>query len=241
MAQPNLTPANIGIRARERVDMVNSSFISATEESNYIESAWKELYLDLVAKHEDIFLNRKTLTTIANNEALDLNELQPFSFTKLRGVQYFDNSKPGNFLGKIDVREEMLVSSGRTGRPTFYSVHSPTLGEPRLILYPTPDRVYSLRAHYIPIRSLQDWIGSTGRLSFLGGLSEILEVSVAIKMRDKEEGDCSVLMAEKARLYELLSKAMTPFDEGEPSAVVQRTPRFSIYDDPFDLEEHLGD
>lgn len=243
MAQPDITIPDIGLRARERVDMVNSSFISATEEESLVETAWKEFVLRLAERHDDVLLDRRVENTVANDEFLALHQFAPRNILKFRAVQYYDNNQAGEFLRRLDVREEMQVSSGRTGKPTHYMVHLfGDGGGPQLRLFPSPDRVYRLRVFYVPFGSLRDMLASGGNLFTLACWDEYLVVSVAIKMKDKEEGDCSVLLAEKDQLFELMMKSIAPFDEGEPAAVVQqRTGLPNVYDlDPFLLEDRLG-
>lgn len=248
MARPNITPAEIGQRARERVDMVNSSFISPTEEEGFIESAWKEFLMEIFATHEDVFLKKKDLTTTAGVETVNLDFVSTDQdFFKFRRAALVENGVLQPPLRRIDVNEETRLSDGRRGRPVAYSVHASPgtqpadTNEPLLFLYPTPDRAYTVRVTYVPFRSLRDWSGALGaqHFYFLAGWDEVMVVSVAIKMRDKEEGDCSVLLLEREKLMATMLKSLVPFDEGEPAAVVQRSPQLSIYDDPFAIEDRL--
>lgn len=246
MARPNITFQSIGLRARERVDMVNSSFISPSEEMTLIESAWKEFLLIVYGRFEDIFLKKKDLTTVAGVEYVSLDDVSTDQdYFKLRRVCLVENGVLSSPLRRIDPSEETRVSDGRRGKPFAYSIHSspasPTPGnEPLLYLYPTPDRAYTVLVSYVPFRSLRDWLVGGQHFYFLAGWDEIMVVSVAIKMKDKEEGDCSVLLVEKQSLIEGMLKTLTPYDESEPAAVVQRTPQLSIYDDPFSIEDRFS-
>lgn len=240
MARPNITFPDIGLRARERVDMVNSSFISATEEESLIETAWKEFFMTILARHEDIFLRRTQVSTSAGSSQVLMSSLPTADFIKVRGIQHIESNRPDVFLRKIDVREEPLVTDGRNGKPTSYSIHAYPGSEPYISLYPTPDRVYPLQVTYIPFTSLRDALAGGGTMYFIAGWDQYIVTSVAIMMRDKEEGDCSVLLLEKQQQLELILKSLTPFDEGEPAAVVQSRAGLSIYDDPFAIEDRLG-
>lgn len=242
MPQPNIDFASIGLRARERVDMVGSSFISPTEEETYIETAWKEFVLRCLERHDDVFLARRFVTTTIGSELVELQAFNPKDVMKVRAVQHYANSTPQDFLRRLDVREEMLVSSGQRGKPTHYFAQTVQQFGPQLRVFPTPDQVYTLRVAYFPFQSLRDYLaGGSGNFYSLAGWDEYLVLSVGIKMRDKEESDCSVLMAEKDQMFDLMMKTLAPFDEGEPAAVVQqRSPFQSIYDDPFAIEDRYG-
>lgn len=242
MAQPNIEIADLGLRARERADMVNSPFIGATEEESLAETSWKEFVLRLAERHDDILLARKFVSSVAGEETVDLHEFEPQNILKFRAVQHFENNRGGAFLRRLDLREEMLVSSGQGARPTHYMFSIQGEFGPTLRLYPTPDRVYTFRVAYFPFTSLRDTLVSGGNYFMLAGWDEYIAVSMAIKMKDKEESDCSVLMAEKDQLFTLMVKAITPLDEGEPAAVVQQRPGvLSVYDtDPFLIEDRFG-
>lgn len=234
MAQPDITVPDLHMRARRRADMVGSTFCSDTEVDGYVEQAFRELYMRLVAKYEDFFLVKATapLTTIAGSSSYSMQG----DLLKFRGVRHQNDW----FLSRIDPREIPGIStSGRRAKPEAYWLHGNLSGTGVLLeLEPIPDAVYTLDYYYVPFKSLSDIVA--GSLKFVAGWDEYCVLSAAIKMKDKEETDCTILLTERAGLLEIMEKSMTPLDAAEPFAVVQFSGRGrarSIYDDPFTLED----
>lgn len=236
MAQPDITTADLDARARQRVDMVGSTFVTDAEVALYREAAWREFYMRLVSKFEDFFLRTgQTISAVAGTTAYNL----PTDFLKLRGVRHHDRE----FLRRLDLKElpNMPDSSVQRGRPTHYFTHGAfTSAQAQLVVTPAPDTSYTLDLYYTPIVSLGDV--TSGALRIVAGWDEYIVLTMAMKMKDKEESDCSVLIAERTMLTDVIEKSMTPFDSSEPFAVIQQAsmPRPSIYGDPMLWEDYLG-
>lgn len=232
MPQPDITIPDLALRARRRADMVGSSFVTDSEVDGYAEQAWREFYMRLVSKFEDYFVEKDSIGISAGIGFLVLGA----DFLKVRGVRHPDEY----FLGRVDVKEiPNIATRGRTGKPTHYWVHgSFRTNSPRIEVFPTNDVSRTVDVYYVPLWSLADV--TAGSVRFVAGWDEYIVLSMAIKMKDKEESDCSVIMAERAQLLEVIEKSMTPLDAAEPGAVVQSLPRQSLYDDPFALEDYYG-
>lgn len=235
MPTPDITLDDMRLRARERVDMVGSKFVTDDECDRYAREAWLELQMKLVSRFEDFFLTRVNVSLTAG-AALEL----PADFFKFRGLRFRDGA--GEFLRRLDVREiPYATSPNNTSRPSHYFVRGDFSSAAALVeLYPSPNSAYSMELFYVPIKSLDDAVA--GSLRMIAGFSEYIVLTMAIKMRDKEESDAGVLLAERTLLYDTFEKAMTPLDTGEPAAVVQmsgvRRPGF--HDDPFGYEDLIG-
>jgi hypothetical protein len=209
--------------------MVGSTFVTDSEVDGYAEQAWREFYMRLVSKYEDFFVEKDSIGVSAGSNILLVGE----SFLKLRGVRHPDEW----FLGRIDVKEMPSVAMrGRTGKPTHYWLHGTFRGNvPRIELFPTSDIARTLDVYFVPLWSLADV--TAGSVRFVAGWDEYLVLTMAMKMKDKEESDCSVIMAERNALLEVIEKSLTPLDAAEPFAVVQTAPRFSEHEDPFYTED----
>jgi len=234
MPAPDITIDDMRLRARERTDMVGSTFVSDDELDRYAEEAHLELQMRLVAKYEDFFLQVLPLT-LTVGEALEL----PSDFMKLRGIRHASGDY--DFLRRLDLKELLSVSSTRNSRPTHYFVRgNMDTAFTVLEIYPRPDSAYAMELYYTPIRSLRD--SFAGSLRLVSGWSEYIVITMCVKMKDKEESDTSVLLAERSLLLDGIEKSMTPLDSGEPFAVVQqsRGPVPSFYTDPMLLEDYLG-
>ncbi len=210
--------------------MVDSPFITDEELDRYAEEGWLELQLILVSKFEDFFLGKSTVT-LTVGEAYQL----PTDFLKFRGIRHTSTTGSNRYLRRIDLKEIPYVTNGsQAGRPTHYFIRGNFDAARAVVeLYPSPDSAYSVELFYTPLRSLRD--AFAGSLRLIAGVSEYIILTMAIKMRDKEESDCEVLITERAMYLQSIEKALTPLDEGEPFAVVQQAgyPGGGIYDDPF--------
>src|SRR5690606_34316871 len=128
-------------------------------------------------------------------------------------------------------------------KPTRYWLHGRPDSTPmQMYFWPPPDAAYIAQVFYVPNLDLAavSSIGFPG-LSFLAGWDEYIVISAAMKMKDKEESDCTVLMAEKNQLWDSIKKSLTPLDESMPKYVVMqselgRRGRYDFHADPFDAE-----
>jgi len=232
MPQPRIEISAIIARASARADMVGSDLWSSAELIDLAEASFQKFYLQAVSKYEDYFLFTTGTAVVrgATQFTLDVTTL------KFRGVRHTNGSK--EFLRKIDLHEVPLATSSGEGRPKCYSVRlSPTALAPYVDIYPTADATYAFDVHTIPIYSLRDinsGAGAQTSLRYLAGWDQYIVLDMAIAMKDREESDCSVLMAERADWSQLMEKSMASFDLGEPPAVVQRAGRIQDpYADPF--------
>lgn len=231
MPQPDITLLDIMTGARRRADMVRSTFVSDAEVEEYARKAWNEFWMIVTSKFEDFFLVKTSITATPGNPYR-----LPADFLKLRGVRH----EGQEFLRRIDVKELFAFGvNPASGRPTHYYVRGDVEeAAPKIEFMLVPDRVYAMELFYTPVRALEDVF--PGSMRILAMWAEYIELSVAIKLKDKEESDCSVLMAEREMLLDLITKSMTPLDAGEPFAVVQTQNRLSAYSDPFLIEDMLG-
>ena len=211
--------------------MVGSTFVTDAEVQDYAEKAWNEFWMMITSKFEDFFL-AKTSISLTAGSAYSL----PSDFLKLRGIRH----SGAEFLRRIDVKELFAFGMNpASGRPTHYYVRGDVgSAAPVLEFMLVPDSNYSMELFYTPVRSLEDVFA--GSMRIVAVWAEYIALSVAIKLKDKEESDCSVLMAEREMLLDLITKSMTPLDAGEPFAVVQTQNRLSAYSDPFLIEDMLG-
>ncbi len=231
MAQPDIVRNDIILAARRRADMEDSTFVSDAEVGSYADDAWLEFWMLITSKFEDFFLKKTTITlTIGSSYSL------PNDFLKLRGVRHAGKE----FLRRLDIKElPALAGTVTNARPSHYYVHG-DLDETNALLelVPPPNSAYSMELYYTPIKALLDV--ELGSLRLVALWVEYIKLSVAIKLKDKEESDCSVLIAEREMLLDLITKSMTPLDNAEPFAVIQTQQRASVYGDPYPWEEYLG-
>ena len=79
------TLSDLKTRARQRADMVNSTFIADAELLNYINASYAELYDIMVQTYEDYYTTSTTFTLTSSDSGV---YSLPADFYKLRGVEY---------------------------------------------------------------------------------------------------------------------------------------------------------
>lgn len=238
-------------RVRQRADMVNSEFVSDAELDDFNEASFQELYGIAVGDWEDVFV-RSFETSIGPGApvgAVVPSELDlPGDFKKLRGVRI----KNDRFLCPVSIREiERLDSQGgaiRRLKPRYYWLYgNATAGLSRgfsVGLMPPPDTTYTIVVYYIPSLTLAELAADTSSSNTLAMLSdwdEYIVITSAMKCKDKEESDVSVLLTERGILLENIKKIWQPVDTSEAARVVQLNEKreaFNPYD--YDPEDYFG-
>jgi hypothetical protein len=222
--------------------MVVSNFWTDAELQKLAESEFRQFYVQAASRYPDFFTSSTIYNTTAGAEEVTLST--PYIW-KLRGVRHMKNNNPDFFLRKIDLHEQMKIAGvNYRAKPGYYEwIFDPVLEYTKLRLRPVPDIIYPLLVHYIPIYSLQNinsGLGAEKTLHQLAPWDEYLVLKIAIAMKDREESDCSVLMASASDCMSIMERTMSPIDAGEPDSMVQygdRDRSLSIMDDPYLLIE----
>lgn len=238
MTAPQFDQAALRNRVRQRADMVNSEFVSDAELDDYLEAAFQELYGIAVGEWEDLFVQTEEISF--GPSAFPFypeNEIK-----KLRAVRI----KNDRFLSPVSLRErELLDSSGgspRALKPRFYWLYGDANGQTAIQPLPPPDTNYTFVVYYVPQLTLAD-VSSMffAGLVVLANWDEYLVLTGAIKCKDKEESDVSVLLTERAALLDNIRKSWQPVDTAEAARVVQLNERrngFNPYD--YDPEDYFS-
>jgi hypothetical protein len=234
MAAPQFNQASIRTRVRRRADMENSTFVSDVEIDQYTEAAFQELYGMAVSEWEDIYIAQVDFAVTSASDQLNLGAMK-----KLRALRI----KNDRFLSPVSLREiESLDSSGgasRRGRPRLYwlrGVITTNLGMSAQLI-PPPDGNYTITAYIVPATSLVDVAAIVNSMPPMAGWDEYIVITGAIKCKDKEESDVSVLLQERGMLLENIRKTWQPVDTSEAARVVQLGERRSMFS-PYD---YIGD
>lgn len=244
--------ANIEARIRQRADMVNSDFVTDAEVTQYADAGFAEFYGRIISQFEDLCVVMGG-STIQINATDTLYEL-PHRILKLKGLRHVGDF----FLTPVsNVMEiEPFTTGGRTGKPTHYwlggtGLGSSTLDGPmRWQPLPKANAIYNLDVYYVPNIDLDDVADADAggsdddgtRLGHLAWADEYVVLCGAIKCKDKEESDCTVLMAERKQLWDIIERSITPMDESMPKRMIQfqQARQSSFYQDPFDAELEFG-
>jgi len=204
--------------AQQRADMVNSQFLTVAEWNANIQSSYQELYDLLVQKYGDNYFVTTTfsITTDGVNERYAL----PVDFYKLLGASLVvTTSSPTQYLtmkpfmfGERDALS--IPGMAIRGRTTLRY----RLDGNNLWLRPFPMGGQVIQLYYIPRLVVPTLDADT--IDGVSGWEEYVVVDAAIKALQKEESDCSLLMAQKAALERRIEAAAENRDAGMPARVV---------------------
>lgn len=198
--------------ARQRADMENRNFVSATEWITYINDGYKELYDILVSKFEDWYSVSSTFTVASGATSYTL----PDDFYKLRGV---DRSDGGSDY--YPLRPFSFENRNRKGFYQRYRGVEPSvqyrLYKNTLLLSPDDQAPGDYRLWYIPRAT--DLTTTSQSVDGVNGWEDYIVISAAIKALIKEESDVSVLMAERQRLAQRIEWMAQNRDAGATERV----------------------
>lgn len=191
------TLATLRARAQQESDMVNTSFISTAEWTNYLNGSYMELYGLLVQAFEDYYVaSPYSITTdgINNLFALPTN---PAVF-KLIGVD-------------LQVQASSLWV---TLKPFTF----PERNNFGLVNSPVPMAGQTVRLWYVPV--LTALSGDTdATVDILNGWEEYIVIDAAMKALAKEESDVSTFAARKGAIIERINAESQNRDAGSPTRI----------------------
>lgn len=203
-------------RARERADMVGSTFVSDASVTTWINQGLLELYDYVVNSFEDYFSATTTLTVSSGNTVT-----LPANFYKLRGLDYSMN---GGYqaLREFGFAERNATSQAginflfNQGADRKYRI----LGD-SLMLLPESASTGSYRLFYVPAMAVLSADGDVVLPSLTKfGWDEYAVLFAAERMLSKEESSITDIRAER---QEILARviAMSANRQADQSETVQ--------------------
>ncbi len=227
----------IRLQAQQRADQVNSQFLTLPEWNANINNSLFELYDLLVQSYGEeyfvatpvIFTTNGSTTiyplpdgiTTFTNGLTNATGFVAAPFYKLMGVDLGPNQGPN---GWVTVKKFNFIDRNAFFYPntnsTLYGVFNMSyrlLGN-GIEFIPLPSANQPCRIWYIPRMPmlLADTDITTSGVS---GWIEYVIVDAAIKAMQKEESDCSLLMAQKAELKRRIEAASMNRDVGQPDTI----------------------
>lgn len=205
----NVTLASLRTQARQRADMVNSTFITDAEFNQYINNSITELYDLLIQKFgNEYYLNIYSFPTVIGIDSYAL----PTDFYKLIGADILVGG-----TDYISLRPFMFSERNRYTAAVSRTIYG--VADLRYRLYgnnikfmPVPDGNSTIRLWYIPV--IQELASDSATLDGGNGWEEFIVVDTAIKALQKEESDVSVLLAQKQALVKRIEEAAENRDAG---------------------------
>jgi hypothetical protein len=210
-----VTLSQLRTRVRERSDQVNSLFVSDSEIDTLINNGKRKLDDILVRNFgEEYSATAVTFLTTAT-ENYSLSTLTSGAFYKSLAVSQsgptgWRDCEQYNFRERNALRSSSI--QGVAGNTYRYRVIGGNLS-----LLPTPVANVRMELYYIPqtvaLSSTTDSFDDTN------GWSEIIVLTAAIAIKDKEESDVSILMADLAREEARITASAPNRDAGQPQTV----------------------
>ncbi len=206
----SVTLLQLKTRARERADMVNSTFVTDAELISYINASVAGLHDMLIgAYNEEYFMTEAPLTSVGT-----VNIPLPADFYKLRGIDVRDSGryntvKRFNFNKRND-------ESFATELAGFTNLQYRLVGSNlRFNFAPPTGTVF--RIFYHPKAAIM----SVDADSFddQNQYAEYVVLDVAIKMLNKEESDTSVLINDRNEQVARIMSMAQNRDANEPESV----------------------
>lgn len=175
--------------------MVNSLFCTDGEINGYIEKSYTWLYDLLVSAYGDeYFVQFVDFQAIANQKFYAFDTLPITDFYKIHGVSMMTN---------IDTEEEVVLKKFPFGeRGDFRSL---------------PPEGQWMRLYYVPAPTILN--SDSHIIDGVAGWEELIIVDAAIKMKDKEESDTTVLQQERQILVDRIEKMKNSRDAATPDKV----------------------
>jgi hypothetical protein len=214
-----LTLAQLTLGAQYKADMVNSSFISAAEWTFYINQSYYELYDILTQKYgEDYFVSTPYLF---NSDGVNQQFYLPVNFYKILGVDMALN--PTNTPDQwITLKRFNFAERNKWNWPIVQNFYGVTDVKYRIegntiFFVPLPQGGQTFRIWFIP--RLVELVNANDIVDGVSGWTEYIMVDAAIKAKDKEESDCTILMAQKMALLDRIESAAENRDPGSPQTV----------------------
>lgn len=212
-----MTLSQLRTAVRQRADMENTTFVSDSELDSYINQSYFELYDLLITLYEDYYVNAPY---IFQTDGVTQQYPLPSDFYKLIGV---DLGLTGNNNAWVTIRKFDFISRNRYVYPQLantylgvFNLRYRLVGN-TLMFIPVPSGAQYIRMWYIP--RLTTLVAPTDTCDGISGWTEYIICDAAIKCLQKEESDCSLLMAQKAALLKRIEDSGMNRDAGQPDSI----------------------
>jgi hypothetical protein len=214
-----MTLGQLRLLSQQKADRVNSNFVTLPEWNTYINQSAFELYDLLVQKFgDDYFVQSYSfITTGTASYTLPDGTTNP-AFYKLLGVDLglgnnaFITLKKYEFIARNSYIYPQLTANMLGVAGMRYRLVGSSLN-----FIPTPAAGQVVQVWYVP--RLTAMLQETDTCDGISGWTEYVCVDAAIKALQKEEGDVSVLMAQKQALLDRIEAAAENRDAGEPERI----------------------
>lgn len=220
-----MTLTDLILASRQRADMVNSTFVSDSELTSYINQSYFELYDLLVQKYGDNYYVAPpvTITTDGTNDQYSLPDGTLYSsalaFYKLLGVDLM--LQPGQANTALPLKQFDFAERNNFTNPVLPFPYGRTikyrLNGSKLWLRPLPTANMVLQLWYVP--RLTQLVTGSDTVDGISGWTEYIIIDAAIKCLQKEESDVSILALQKGEIIKRIEAAAENRDAANPATV----------------------
>jgi hypothetical protein len=207
------TLAQLRERTRFLGTYENSSRFTDALVNAEINAALGELYETMADAWEGHFDTASTTPTVAAQEHVDL----PATFWRLRGVDILISGRYRE-LKQIGFGERNSFQT--TGRPQAYRVAAGG-ARGRLILYPTPNAIETVRINYVP--TFTPFSADGDSFEFYTGFDDYIVTRALLSLDQREERPLAERQQELDRLRQRIVKAAGSRRAAEPELLINRT------------------
>src|SRR5688572_7496533 len=204
---------------RFRGNYENSTKYTDARLNSEVNAALAELHETMADSWEGFFDTSTTTPTVAAQEHVDL----PATFWRLRGVDILISGKYRE-LTQIGFGERNHFQT--SGRPQAYRTAAGG-ARGRLILYPTPNAVETIRINFVPTVTALSADGDT--FEVYNAWSDYIVCGALLRMDQREERPLAERQQELERLRQRIVKAAGSRNAAEPPYLVNRTT--GVWDD----------
>lgn len=216
-----VTLAELKERSREAADQENSTFISDSELTNYINTSAKRLYDLLISAYgQEYYYADEIINLTSSTDEYDL----PSDFYKLLGVDLILSANPTHNSQAITLEPFNLQERNRYKNSYMYTgaldgaVRARyRLRGGKISLIPSSTGANTIRVIYVP--TLTNMALDKDTFDGVNGWEEFIVLETAIKMMRKEESDTRDLRADLAVIREDLLEMAADRDIGQPMTV----------------------
>ena len=219
-----MTLLELRTAARQRANQEESAFVSDDELDTYLNQSLAELHgLVVQAYGEDYFITETNLSYAAGAISASL----PADFFKVRGVSVLIAEGTPNRYATIrqynyNTRNAWSApGSVEQGVATgWWSNLRYRVAQGSLYLTPPPNQAVTIRLAYIPVVTELSADGDTTATNdSLNGWLEFVIVDTAIKMKDKEETDTTVLQRQRDMIVRRIEAETANRDAGDAETI----------------------
>ncbi len=201
---PNtVTVVSLVLGSRQIADMQNTQFCTDTEIVGYLDIGYRKLYNHVVNRFENYYVSEQNITLVPSQEEYDL----PTDFFKLLGCDMF-RSGLAYTMRPWSLNERNRVTFSYNGTPLRY-----ILKAGKIVFKPIPATTDYIKMYYIPSPA-ELTLGSS--VEVFNGFDEYVMLDAAIKMKQKEESDVSILAGKQAEILQLIFETLAGRDAGQP-------------------------